>query len=155
MLHEYKNELDEDWAFWSNATGDLHHDGLWLDDVERLPAELQRACNDLWTDGLWANCYLAEFEGQYGVALEAEYDEELADDAKMSYAKLVEAVRAKARRLSRRYPQYEVIFGRDTCRWSNGTTETELFLFLPWNVSEAEFARVAEHFDSTCYKLAA
>lgn len=73
----------------------------------------------------------------------------------MSYAKLVEAVRAKARRLSRRYPQYEVIFGRDTCRWSNGTTETELFLFLPWNVSEAEFARVAEHFDSTCYKLAA
>ena len=107
MLHEYKNELDEDWAFWSNATGDLHHDGLWLDGVEELPAELQRACNDLWTDGLWANCYLAEFEGQYGVALEAEYDEELADDAKMSYAKLVEAVRAKARRLSRRYPQYD------------------------------------------------
>lgn len=155
MLHEYKNELGGGWAFWSNATGDLHHDGLWLDGVEELPAELQRACNDLWTDGLWADCYLAEFDGQYGVALEAEYDEELAADAKMTYARLVKAIRAKARRLSRLYPQYEVIFGRDTCRWSNGTTESELFLFLPWDVSESEFARVAEHFDSTCYKFAA
>ena len=73
----------------------------------------------------------------------------------MTYARLVETVRAKARRLSRCYPQYEVIFGRDTCRWSNGTTESELFLFLPWDVSEAEFACIAEHFDSMCYKLAA
>ena len=151
LLHEYENELSEDWSFWSNATGDLHHDGLWLDDIEDLPAELQRAFNDLWTDGLWAECYLAEFEGRYGVALEAGYDKELADDAKMTYAKLIDTARTKASRLSKRYPQYEVILGVNTGHWSNGTTETELLLFLPWDVSEVEFSRVAEHFDSTCY----
>lgn len=27
MLYSYENDFGNDLAFWSNATGDLHHDG--------------------------------------------------------------------------------------------------------------------------------
>ena len=153
MFHEFDGKLGDGFSFWSNATGDLHHNGSWLD-RGGVPQELLRAYDELWSDGFAASCYLAEFDGKYGIAVQAGYDSEFASDSGMSYESLLSAVTGIGRTLSERYPQYEVIFGKDTCRWSDGSVESELILFVPWDVDAEDFECVAEHFDSVCYEVA-
>lgn len=153
MFHEFVGKLDDGFSFWSNATGDLHHDGEWLDRAA-LPQELRRAYDDLWSDKFAASCYLAEFDGRYGIALQAVYDSEFADDSGMSYEVLLDTAIGIGKTLSESYPQYEVIFGKDTSRWSDGSVESELVLFVPWDVDAEDFEYVAEHFDSVCYEVA-
>lgn len=160
MLHIYKDELPESWSFWSNCTGDLHHDGIWLtdengfpDNVAALPVELQRAYEDLWTDGQWASCYLVEFDDRYFVGLQAEYDPCFAEDKGLSYDQLIERARLKANVLAAKLSNCEVVFGRDTEHWLYGEVESELYVLLPWDTSQEDFASISEYFDSMCYEV--
>ena len=154
MLYEFKNELSEDFVYWSNATGDLHHNAdYWLDDVAELPIELQRAFNELWSDLYWVNCYLVEFNGKYGVALEAEYDKDFADDKGISYKKLLSTAKSKAIECADKYFEYDVIFGEDTMHWSDGSVNSIMSIIVPWNVSVEKFEEVANWLDSMCYDI--
>ncbi len=153
MLYEFNDKL-ENFVYWSNCTGDLHHNAeYWIDNVEDLPKELQVAYNELWSDSYWANCYIAEFNGKYGIALEAEYDNYFAEELKVSCKELDNMVKDKAVELANKYSEYDVIFGEDTIKWSNGEVNSAMIIFMPWNVGNEKFLEVQEYFDSMCYNM--
>ena len=147
MLYEFKGELSEDFIYWCNCTGDLNH----VDDVAELRPELQRAYNVLWNENYWANCYVVEFNNKYGVALEAEYDNDFAKDIGISYKELLDKAKSKAATCADRYPKYDVIFGEDTMKWSDGSVDSIVSIIVPWDASEDEVEDVAKWLDSMCY----
>lgn len=153
MLYEFKDNL-ENFVYWCNCTGDLHHNAeYWIDDVDDLPKELQSAYNELWSDCYWANCYIAEFNGEYGIALESEYDSYFAEELKVSRHELDNMVKDKAVELTNKYSEYDVIFGEDAIKWSNGEVNSAMIIFMPWNISKEKFLEVQEYFDSMCYDM--
>ena len=154
MLYEFKDELGGNFVYWCNATGDLHHNAeYWIDDVEELPTELQRAYNELRSENYWANQYIVEFNGKYGVALIAEYDKYFAEDLGISYEELVGFAKEKAIECASRYPEYDVIFGEDTQEWSDGQVDSIVSIIVPWDTTEKKLKEVAEWFDSMCYDM--
>ena len=154
MLYEFKDELGGDFVYWSNCTGDLHHNcEYWIDNVEELPSELQKAYNELWSEEYWVNCYIVEFNGKYGVALEAEYDKHFAEDEGVSYGALLNIAKNKAAECADKYQDYDVIFGKDTREWSDGSINSIVSIIVPWDTSVEKFEEVAEWFDSMCYDM--
>lgn len=154
MLYEFKNEVGGDFVYWSNCTGDLHHNAeYWIDDVADLPNELQRAYNELWSEQYWANCYIVEFNGKYGVALEAEYDAEFASDKGISYEELLSVAKNKAAECADKYSEYDVIFGEDTMHWSDGSVDSIVSIIVPWDTSVEKFVETVTWFDSMCYDI--
>lgn len=152
MLYEYNNDFGSDLVFWSNATADLWHNGEIGEND--LPDELQRALNELWTDSYWVNCYLVEFKGHYGIALEATYDAYFANTAIcITYNELVNRANKKAEYVSKECPEFSVIFGKDTLHWSNGEINSQLIVFLPWDTHNDTFDAVAKWLDSTVYEV--
>lgn len=151
MLHSYENGFGNDLVFWSNATGDLHH-GDQIDEGD-LPVELQRAFNELWSDGYLTCCYLVEFKGHYGVMLEAVYDSGHADGIGITRSELLNRVERKCEYVSKEYPAYEVVFGKDTLRWSDGEVDSQLLVFIPWDASRDAFGSLADWLDATVYEL--
>lgn len=153
MLYEYEDKLDGDFVFWSNSCGDLHHNGEYdIDKVEDLPKELQRAYNELWCEGVYGlRCYLVEFNGKYGISFEAGYGEGFADDLGITYEGFVKTVRGKAVACSNEYPEYDVIFGKDTEEWSDGSVDSVVMIIMPWDISKEKFDEVGRYFESMCY----
>lgn len=155
MLYEFKNELGGNFVYWSNSCGDLHHNGEYdIEKVENLPKELQRAFNELWCEGIYGvSCYLVEFNGKYGIAFEAGYDKDYANDSNMTYENLIQIAREKAIECSKKYPNYDVLFGEDTKKWSDGSTDSIVMIIMPWNIVEKEFDEVGRYFETMCYKV--
>lgn len=155
MLYEYKNELGGDFVYWSNSCGDLHHNGEYdIDKVEDLPKELQRAFNELWCEGVYGvRCYLVEFNGHYGIGLEAGYDKCYADDIGMKYERLIEIAKEKAVECSNKYPEYDVIFGEETEKWSDGSVDSIVMIVMPWDISEEKFDEVGKYLEAMCYEI--
>lgn len=83
MFYKYESDFDNDLMFWSNATADLWHKGE--SGESDLPDELLHALNELWTDSHLVCCYLVEFKGRYGVALESIYDRDFAESLGVTY----------------------------------------------------------------------
>lgn len=154
MLYEFKNQLDEDLVFWSNNSGDLHHNGEYdISHVKDLPKELQRAYNELWSDCYGANCYLVEFKGKYGIAFEAIYDKWYADDSGISYPELLKIAKNKARNYEKRYSEYDIIWGENTTQWSDGSIESSILLIMPWDIQKEKFEEVGKYFGANCYSI--
>lgn len=154
MLHMYVNEFDDGLDFWCNCAGDLFHDGKDIDSVEELPLEVKRAYEDLWTDDVNdARCYVVEYAGRYGIALEAEYDHGDAEYFNLTYGELIQAAKRKASDIATAFPEFEVIFGKDTMYWSDGSFASELYLFMPWDIKEEDFGHAVEKFGSMCYDI--
>lgn len=84
MFYKYESTLDNDLVFWSNATADLWHDGEIGEDD--LPDELASCLNELWTDSHLVSCYLVEYKGRYGIALESIFDRDFAKSLGITYA---------------------------------------------------------------------
>ena len=153
MLYKFNDKL-ENFVYWCNNAGDLHHNAeYWIDEVEDLPKELQVAYNELWSDSYWASCYIAEFNGKYGIALEAEYSSYFAEELEVSRQELDNMVEDKAIELADKYSEYDVIFGKDTIKWSDGEVNSAMLIFMPWNTSKEKFLEVQEYFDSMCYDM--
>ena len=90
MFYKYESDFDNDLMFWSNATADLWHKGE-IGESD-LPDELLHALNELWTDSHLVCCYLVEFKGRYGVALESIYDRDFAESLGVTYSELLKRV---------------------------------------------------------------
>ena len=151
MFYKYESTLDNDLIFWSNATADLRHNGEIGEDD--LPDELLHALNELWTDGHLVSCYLVELKGRYGIALESIYDRDFAESLGITYGELVKRVEKKANYISREYPEFDTIFGKDTQSWSDGSVNSQLLVFVPWDESKETFESVAKWLDSTLYEI--
>lgn len=150
-LYKYESTLDNDLIFWSNATADLRHNGEIGEDD--LPDELLHALNELWTDGHLVSCYLVELKGRYGIALESIYDRDFAESLGITYGELVKRVEKKANYISREYPEFDTLFGKDTQSWSDGSVNSQLLVIVPWDESKETFESVAKWLDSIVYEI--
>jgi len=154
MLYDFKNQLGGNFVYWSNSSGDLHHNGEYdISDIKELPEELQRAYKELWSDTYGVSCYLVEFNGKCGIAFEAIYDECYAEDSNIDYQKLIEIAKAKAREYQNRYSEYDIIFGENTTQWSDGSTESSIFIVMPCDIEKEKFEEVGNYFGTSCYSI--
>ena len=143
------NKTFDQYKYWSNACGYLHHHGEYDIEYGDLPDQLKRVYDEIFCEGEFSlNCYLTEYKGEYGVSLEAEYDREYASDLGITYEELVSAALAKASALAEAFPQYKVMFGRDTEVWSNGDCMSQLVLFLPADITEEDYKMVGTAADA-------
>ena len=68
-VFESEKELNKHLKYWSNACGELHHQGEYdLTNISELPEELQRAYENLWEEGNGCLEYLVEYDGKYYIA---------------------------------------------------------------------------------------
>ena len=128
MFYKYESTLDNDLIFWSNATADLWHKGE-IGESD-LPDELLHALNELWTDSHLVCCYLVEFKGRYGIALESIYDRDFAESLGVTYSELLKRVEKKANYISKECPQFDTLFGKDTQSWSNGGVDERCVAYV-------------------------
>lgn len=150
MLYESKNGMPDGFKYWSNSCGDVFIDDVWVDE-NKLPIELQRALNKLWSDSIYVmRLYLAEFNGVYGVSVEAEYENY---DGGRCNPEVSAYAHDKAIDVVNTYPEHTVIFGEEAEEWSDGTTDTVVSIFMPWNISADDFEQVCKYFDSMCYDM--
>ena len=99
MYYEFKNAI-KGIIYWCDTMGHLHHnDDYDLRSPKELPKELQVALGNLWVK----ETYLVEFNGRYGAAIEASYDQDLANTLSISYADLKEFAKAKAKEYAKKY----------------------------------------------------
>lgn len=155
MFYIYKCEPYENFMYWSNSLGELHHNGEYdIENVNELPEELQRAYNDLFCDGMYGvRVYLSEFNNKYGISFSASYDDCYANDLNITYKELVMIAKHKAIELSEKYSGFDILFGEDSIQFSDGSNETEILIFMPWNITEEKFDEVGEYFSTMCYSI--
>ena len=70
------NKLYSKLKFWCSGCGDLHYHGEYHITEDDLPSPLKYAYNDLWSEGSGCLEYLVDYNGNYYLAIEGEYDSE-------------------------------------------------------------------------------
>ena len=163
---KYGSSFDEgkrygdDFRYWSNCCGDLHHWGQYDITEDELPEELRKIYHTLWAEdeyGLY--CYLTEFKGQYGIALIAEYHEYeetetdlVKSDFGYEYAEKVAGLLSE--RLSDVAPGINAKILLAKQQGFPGSApdgedpSRELVLFMDHNVSEDHYRAAAKLFES-------
>ena len=68
------NELYSKLKFWCNGCGDLHYHGEYSITEDDLPYSLEYAYKELWSEGSGCLEYLVDYNGNYYLAIEGEYD---------------------------------------------------------------------------------
>ena len=66
---------------------------------------------------------------------------------------LVKRVEKKANYISREYPEFDTLFGKDTQSWSDGSVNSQLLVIVPWDESKETFESVAKWLDSIVYEI--
>jgi len=148
----YIKEMEEDFlnnfVYWSDSHGQFEKDGKDLS-YDELPKDLQSVYSEIWEenkDGL--SCCLAEFKGEYGIALVAEY-------SRSSQARDLEMAKRVAKTLEEKKTPAKsvVILAYDLGKVSdNGEPSTVVILFLPSSVSKKTFNTNAKIFGDMAYK---
>lgn len=150
MLYEFRDNIPDTMRYWSNGCADLLSGDICEDD---LPMELRRVLDDLWTDAYVTRCYLFEFKGRYGVAIEAEYEADYARDLGVSPNALETYAHGIAMVAADRYSAYDVIFCNHLNLWgaNRNNNDSMVTVFMPWDIDKDEFASVAKWFEGNCY----
>lgn len=164
---KYGSDIDEgkrygeDLHYWSNGCGELHHWGEYGIEENELPAELQEMYHSLWVEdefGLY--CYLAEFKGQYGIALIAEYHEYECDGNRSNcgyeYAeKVSEELARKLPGIAQNMDPKILLAKQQGFPGAYAATEedpaTELVLFMPYGVTHEDFTNAGKLFGGMAY----
>lgn len=131
-----KNNQDknEKITYWSNAIGELHHNGEYmLKDESELPKELQRAYKELWGEGTGSYEYLVEFKGKYYIAVENEYTEEDCEDRDKGFDIL--ARNAIALKLTQEFKDTILILQKDH-EFENEYRHNAIFLYPAYGSKE-------------------
>jgi hypothetical protein len=136
--------------YWSNSCGETHHWGEYDITPDELPPQLKRVFEDLfWENKFGLNLYLAEVGGKYGISLEANYDSnEITEEG---YEAVLHRAKKLAKRLASGFPKAQVFFGKNSYKWSDGSKESIVAVFLPWDTTLADFEEVGEAFGKLAY----
>lgn len=67
-------ELYSKLKFWCSGCGDLHYHGERHITEDDLPVPLKYAYKELWSEGSGCREYLVDYNGNYYLAIECEYD---------------------------------------------------------------------------------
>ena len=152
LLKLTKADYEKNCIYWSNSCGDLFHGG---EDIEReeLPAELERAFRDLWEENEFGlTCFLAEFYGRYGISLEAGYSDCDADNWDIRRAELDRIAEKEAEKIAAKLKDSLVIFGKRVQAWSDGTFDTIVSVFVPWDTGKKDYERIGKRIEAIAYK---
>lgn len=147
-IKEMEEDFLNDFVYWSDSHGQFEKDGKDLS-YDELPKDLQSVYSEIWEenkDGL--SCCLAEFKGEYGIALVAEY-------SRSSQARDLEMAKRVAKTLEEKKTPAKsvVILAYDLGKVSdNGEPSTVVILFLPSSVSKKTFNTNAKIFGDMAYK---
>ena len=147
-IKEMEEDFLNDFVYWSDSHGQFEKDGKDLS-YDELPKDLQSVYSEIWEenkDGL--SCCLAEFKGEYGIALVAEY-------SRSSQARDLEMAKRVAKTLEEKKTPAKsvVILAYDLGKVSdNGDPSTVVILFLPSSVSKKTFNTNAKIFGDMAYK---
>ena len=147
-IKEMEEDFLNDFVYWSDSHGQFEKDGKDLS-YDELPKDLQSMYSEIWEenkDGL--SCCLAEFKGEYGIALVAEY-------SRSSQARDLEMAKRVAKTLEEKKTPAKsvVILAYDLGKVSdNGEPSTVVILFLPSSVSKKTFNTNAKIFGDMAYK---
>lgn len=146
-----EKQYQEDFKYWSNCCGDLHHHGEYDIKENDLPEDLLRAYRELWGEEKGSLCYLVEYKGEHGIALINEFDETFANDINSTMDALFLHMEAKADELSV-IPEFETAqfllaeeMGCFGCH--------EFVVIMPCNTSKELFARVADILYDKMYQM--
>lgn len=139
--------------YWSNAVGDLCHQGEYVIKESELPAPLKRAYKDLFFDGdIGSLRYLVETDRGFGIALVNEYDECWAEDCNLSMSDLFTSAIQDAQKIAANpaFEKAEIYLG-ELMGFDNSHI---LSVILPADISLEEFRTAAANLDELVYQSA-
>ena len=149
-------KYESDLKYWSNAAGELHHFGEYDIEEKDLPAELQTMYQESWQEcpyGVF--CYLAQYKGENGIALIAEYHE-FTPEGETSEINNAEQGEKVAKLLSERF-NYPVIIAKQLGFPGTSPIEgdndlaTEVTLFIKAGASKKQVDEAAKYFGEIAY----
>jgi hypothetical protein len=147
-IKEMEEDFLNDFIYWSDNHGQFEKDGKDLS-YDELPKDLQSVYSEIWEENKYGlGCCLAEFKGEYGIALVAEY-------SRSSQARDLEMAKRVAKTLEEKKTPAKsvVILAYDLGKVSdNGEPSTVVILFLPSSVSKKTFNTNAKIFGDMAYK---
>ncbi len=158
-IHKYGNSFDDgkrygdDLRYWSNACGELHKWGMADITEEALPLPLQTAYNTLWEENKDGNyCYLAEYKGNYGIALVNEYYEMTpeGDTGEPNNYKRAEYV---ADLMSRLFDDITVLLAKQQGIDANAHNDpaSEVVVFVDTSIAKQRFDEVSKKLAEVAY----
>jgi hypothetical protein len=140
------NENIENYHYWSNACGELHHWGEYDITEDDLPYQLYRLFAEIYSENSFGlDCYLVQYGAdedtykEYGLSLEAHYDTDYARDICVPYDEVLKTAMIKADLIANRFPECKVFFGKDVCEWNDGSKDSVLAVLLPYNISKEDY----------------
>ena len=149
-----RKTYDKKTRYWSNSCGDLYDPASSQEITEEdLPEPLRKAFSTLWYEGEFGlNCFLVEHDGEYGISLEAGYDDCYAADLGVSRKALDEFAETKAQELSDLISGTQFFYGKKIQEWSDGSKDTLVTAFIPWDTQKAEYQRIGHIFEENAYR---
>ncbi|MBO5609119.1 MAG: hypothetical protein J5929_01925 [Eubacterium sp.] len=154
-IYTDRNEYENDLTYYCNACGEVFIDGI-DSKPEDLPLPLQKAYDELWSDGTGSYCYLVKYKDEYGLALINEYHE-FTDEGKSGEMNNYEQAVKVGNRVENMFP-YTVFIGKEmgfpgtTPDGSQGDYATELVVFIKPETSRKDFNAIADWLYNNAYK---
>lgn len=144
-------KYSEEFLFWSNSLGELHYHGEYDLKEEELPGSLRRAYDDLFADGTGSYCYLAEFRGDYGIALSNEFSSGYRKELGSNKAEYWNAIKKKAEMIRTKisFKDCSIIAVQQPLDVVDG----EILVFMPWYIPKKNFDEIAKYLYLSIYKL--
>lgn len=127
---------------------------FWCHTADNLPYPLYDAYMNLQTDGYGSQCYLVEYNGEYGVALLNEFDYDtscLHNFATMD--DMYVAVKKKSEEMSKNDLLLAVNAKVIVTKRLGFKGCHEILVIVPWSTPVEIFDKVAEYIDSTVYEI--
>ena len=144
MYFEFENKVNS-LNYYSNSCGELHYNGDFSINENDLPNELKIAFDKLWSDDYGFNCYLTQFNNQYGIMLTAEYSTFDAKDFKIDYYIMLGKLQAFAKQLAYNLFNFDVIFCMDIEKYSEEDKESDIMVFIPYNIEKFELLKIVNY----------
>ena len=139
------NPIRKELVYWSDALGEPKKDGKTVDQ-EALPRELRTARKELWSNRFRSLCYLAQYQGDYGIALVNEFDPVTASNENTDMDGLygIMVKRIMDMEDSPAFSEMSFLAGQ----WTGFGDCHEAILFVPWNVPKERVERGVRIFDN-------
>ncbi len=148
---KYSNEeqYNNDFKYWNNSCGDLHHFGQEDITEDELPEELKPIYREYWEEGKDGHCtYLVQYKGVNGIALIDEYYEtEEGHPCDNNYEQA-----SKAAEIIAKNDDCTVLLAKELgFESANDGQATELVVFMPATISKERFNQISKRLMEVVY----
>ena len=149
IKYDTAEQYNNDFKYWSNSCGDLHHFGQEDITENDLPEELKPIYKEYWEedkDGHYT--YLAQYKGVNGIALVDEYYETCeGNPTENNYAQA-----SKAAKLISEYNDCTVLLAEGLGYFdSQDGNASELVVFMPATISKKRFDQISKRLMEVAY----